>query len=98
MPTINLTLSDTTDVSRALSILGEHCERHGIKDRQQIVQEVEDIACDLELRGKELASLGSQFKATRNLTHDNCSVRITATYGIPQRKSPFAWFSSLFSR
>lgn len=98
MPTINVTISDTIDVSQVLVTLGKRCESLSLTDGQQIVRDVKDIVYDLERRGKELASFGSQFRTVKVLKFESCNVRITATYGIPPRKSPLAWLSSLLCR
>ena len=55
--------------------------------RDKIVENIQGIVCDLERRGKELASLGIQFSTFKVLDLPACKVRITAAYGIPRRRS-----------
>lgn len=95
MRTIDLTISDKLAATRAVADFEKQCERLSIPNQRDIVQNVRAIACDLERRGKELASIGSQFKTVRVLPLGSVTARITATYGIPCRKTPFEWLLSL---
>ena len=97
MPQIDVRISDTIEVSSALADFAKRCERLNIPDRGRIIQDVEAIVYDLERRGKELMSFGTQFRTVKVLNLPNCKVNITATYGVPHRKSPFAWFRTLFA-
>jgi hypothetical protein len=95
MRTINVTISDDIEASHAVADFGKHCESLSIPGRQEIVQNVKDIAYDLERRGKELASIGSQFKTVKDIALPSCNVKIIATYGVPCNKSFIAWLWSL---
>jgi len=98
MPTIKLEISDKVEVCDAVSKFRKQCQSRKIDNLQQIVQAVEDIAYDLQRRGNELASLGSQFKTVKVLKTPKCDVRITASYGIPVGNSALALIRKLLRK
>jgi hypothetical protein len=87
MLTINMRISDEADASLALVEVEKRCKTLNLVDRKQIIEDVKEIAHDLECRGKELASIGSQFRVVKIRKFKNCNVQITANYGISHRKS-----------
>lgn len=98
MRALEVTIGDEIAASQAVEEVRERCKHLDPAVRQQIVETVQDIACDLERRGQELASIGSQFRTVQALNLHGCSVKIIAAYGIPHCGSPITRFWSLFRR
>lgn len=92
---ITVAISDQLDASKAIADFAEKCECLNIPDRIDVIQDVADTAYDFERRGKELASIGSQFEVVKIMHIDSYTVKITATFGCPHRKTLLAWLSSL---
>lgn len=65
-----------TDLIQALGGLKRELESLGIpnNERQTILEKVGESANDLARRGKELTSIGSQFKVERVFTSESCRV------------------------
>ena len=95
MPTIKVTICGSIDAVHALDKFKSQYERKFSTDQEQAIEQVRSVVLDLESRGKELASLGSQFRTVKVLQLSNCIVQISATYGV-QRRSLVSWLRSLF--
>ena len=91
MTRIDVTISDSLEVPQALSSFKKRCDLLKVPNTDDHVPQLEGILVDLERRGKELKSAGAQLKTEKVLRFPNYTVKITATYGVPQRKSPIAW-------
>ena len=92
---IIVAISDQLEASRAIADFAKKCECLNIPDRQDVIQDVADTAYDFERRGKELMSIGSQFKTVKIMHIASYTVKITASFGCPHRKTLLAWLSSL---
>jgi hypothetical protein len=96
MRKLKIRISDTADVEDAIAAFQKRCDSLNLNDSVNVIQDVREVAYDLERRGKELASLGSQFTTVKVLTLPSCTVSIAAAYGVPHHKSPLAWLCSFF--
>lgn len=96
MHTIKIAISDAVDIDDALAAFQKRCDGLSSTDSGEFMQTVRKVVYDLECRGKELSSMGSQFKTVKVLTLPSCTVKITAAYGVPKHKSTLAWLCSFF--
>jgi hypothetical protein len=92
---IHVRLREAGDVANALARFESRCARYDIPDRQHVVREVHAALSDLDRRGNELASFGSQFRAVKVIELPACSVKITACYGAPRCGLLASWLRSL---
>ena len=77
-----LKIQINTDLIQALGGLKRELESLGIpnNERETILEEVGESANDLARRGKELTSIGSQFKVERVFKSESCQVVLNGEF------------------
>lgn len=71
----------------------------GISNAEQrsLIEKVEPVTIDLAMRGRELSSIGSQFKVKRVIESETCQVVIDVDFG-GERLTLIGKLRSLFSK
>ena len=99
MHNITIKVTSSTNVSQILANFKNDCMRHGIPDEEcmSLFEKVEANVTDLVKRGRELASIGSQFHIIRDLESESCRVVLNVEFGV-EKSTMGSKLRSFFSR
>lgn len=68
----------------ALSEFNKACREAGVRAPESVIEAVTSVATSLEKHGREMAGIGSTFKAERTVEGEDHTVQIVARFG-PRR-------------
>ena len=99
MRKLKIRITSSTDLFQVLDNFRNDCIRYGISNAEQktFFQKVEADANDLARRGRELSSIGSQFRVKRVLKSEGCQVALDVDFG-GEQPTLISKLRSLFSK
>lgn len=99
MRKLKIRITPATDLSQALDNFRTDCKTSGISNTEQeaLFPKVTSEATDLVRRGRELSSIGSQFRVKRVIESKSCQVLLDVDFGSEQ-PTLMSKLRSLFSK
>jgi len=96
---IKIKITHATDLSQALENFRAKCKTFSISNTEQeaLFSKVRSEAGDLFRRGRELSSIGSQFRVKRVIESESCQVLLDVAFGSEQ-PTFMSKLRSLFSK
>jgi len=96
---LKIRITSSTDLFQALDNFKNDCIRYGISNGEQktLFQKVEVGVNDLAKRGRELSSIGSQFRVKSVIESENCQVVLNVDFG-GERPTLISKLRSLLSK
>jgi hypothetical protein len=74
-------VNEHSDPDQTLSEFRDLCRASGIAKSDELIEKVESAVAEFSQRGSELASVGSSFNISREITGDDHAVIVEASFG-----------------